>query len=172
MKFDLASPALSSRVAISTRVPLTVPSRRLRTIIAASLAVCLACGDSGRSTVDSAAGAIAANYRAALAVIDIDMGRHIDAEKKISDKTDDFARSDTIYASVHTSGTATGAAVVGRWTYQDDTVVDEKTDSVTTDGDARTVFYISRPGGLPAGRYTLHVFIDGKEVRAKEVTVE
>jgi hypothetical protein len=35
---------------------------------------------------------------AAFSVVDIDMGRHIDADKKISDKTDDFAPSDTIYA--------------------------------------------------------------------------
>ena len=35
----------------------------------------------------------------AFSVMDIDMGRHIDAEKKISDKTDDFAPKDTIEVS-------------------------------------------------------------------------
>lgn len=137
--------------------------------------VCLmlaaACEGPPRSTADSAAGAIASNVGTALAVLDVDMGRHVDAERKVSDKTDDFAPTDTVYASVHMSGTANNRAVVGRWTYGD-AVVDEKTDMVTTTGDARTVFYISRPGGLPAGKYTLHVLVDGKEVRAKDVTVK
>jgi hypothetical protein len=105
-------------------------------------------------------------------VIDVDMGRHIDAEKKISDKTDDFAPTDTIYASVHTSGTANNSAVVGRWTFENGSVVDEQTQNVTTNGDAYTEFHIVKPGGWPKGKYTLHVIIDGKEVRTKDVTVK
>ena len=100
------------------------------------------------------------------------MGRHADADRKTTDKTDDFAPSDTIYASVHTSGTANNGAIVGRWTFEDGTIVDEKTGSVTTNGDARTVFYIVKPGGFAKGKYTLHVLIDGKEVRTKNVTVK
>jgi hypothetical protein len=131
-----------------------------------------ACKQSERTVADSAAGAIAANVRTALAVIDVDMGRHIDAERKVSDKTDDFAPSDTIFGSVHTSGMANSSPVVGRWTFEDGTVVAEKTDDVTTRGDARTVFFITKPSGLPRGRYTLHVLIDGKEVRSKDVAVK
>jgi hypothetical protein len=141
--------------------------------VAASLLVAVvAFNQSKRTRTDSAAGAIEGNVRTALSVIDVDMGRHIDTERKISDKTDDFAPTDTIYASVHTSGTATNSPVVGRWTFQDGTVVDEKTDNVTTKGTARTVFYIAKPSGLPRGEYTLHVLVDGKEVRAKDVEVE
>ena len=131
-----------------------------------------ACTKSQRATADSAAGAVANRVGTALSVIDVDMGRHIDADRKISDKTDDFLPTDTIYASVHTSGTATNGAVVGRWTFQDGTVADEKTDTVTTNGDARTAFFIVKPGGLSRGRYTLHLLIDGKEVRTKDVTVK
>ena len=124
-----------------------------------------ACNKEQRATAESAA-------RTALSVIDVDMGRHVDLDKKITDKTDDFAPSDTIYASVHMSGSANNGAVVGRWTFADGTIVDEKTDSVTTNGDARTVFYIVKPGGFVRGKYTLHVLIDGKEVRTKDVTVK
>src|SRR5665811_83168 len=77
--------------------------------------------------------------RLGLAVIDVDMGRHFDDDKKISDKTDAFAPTDTIYASVHTSGVVTNAPLVGRWTFEDGTILDEKTDSITTTGDARTI---------------------------------
>lgn len=124
-----------------------------------------ACNKEQRATAESAA-------RTALSVIDVDMGRHVDIDKKIADKTDDFAPSDTIYASVHMSGSANNGAVVGRWTFADGTIVDEKTDSVTTNGDARTVFYIVKPGGFVKGKYTLHVLINGKEVRTKDVTVK
>lgn len=142
------------------------------TVVGSLILVAVACKQSERTSVDSAAGSIANTVQTALAVIDVDMGRHIDDEKKVSDKTDDFAPSDTIYASVHTSGTANNSLVVGRWTFQDSTMVDEKTDSVTTNGDGRTVFFITKPSGLTPGKYTLHVLVDGKEVRTKDVEVK
>lgn len=142
------------------------------TVVGSLILVAAACNQSERSKVDSAAGTIGNDIQTALAVIDVDIGKHVDTERKISDKTDDFAPSDTIYASVHTSGTANNNLVVGRWTFQDSTVVDEKTDSLTTSGDARTVFFITKPAGLTPGKYTLHVLVDGKEVRTKDVEVK
>jgi hypothetical protein len=148
-------------------------SRRASAIVTVAIVGAVAaCNREQRATADSAAGAIATTARTALAVIDVDMGRHVDAENKVTDKTDDFAPRDTIYASVHTSGTANNGVVVGRWTFEDGTVVDEKTDSVTTSGDARSVFYLIRPGGFAKGTYTLHVLVDDKEVRTKDVVVK
>jgi hypothetical protein len=113
-----------------------------------------------------------AGAQTALTLIGVDMGRHFDDDKKISDKTDIFAPNDTIYASVHTSGTANNGTVAGRWTFADGILLDEKTDSVTTKGDARSIFFIVKPGGFGTGKYTLHVLIDGREVRARDVTVK
>ncbi|HEY5440595.1 MAG TPA: hypothetical protein VIJ90_04855 [Gemmatimonadaceae bacterium] len=110
--------------------------------------------------------------RLGLAVIDVDMGRHFDDDKKISDKTDAFAPTDTIYASVHTSGVVTNAPLVGRWTFEDGTILDEKTDSITTTGDARTIFFIVKPSGFGTGKYSLHVLIDGKEVSTRDAAVK
>lgn len=150
--------------------------RQLRNVVAtvgmAGLAGLAACGQQEKATVDSAAGAVAQTVGTALSVIDVDMGRHVDADRQITDKTDDFAPTDTIFASVHTSGTANSGVIVGRWTFQDGSVVEEKTDTVTTAGDARSAFYIVKPGGLAKGEYTLHVLIDGKEVRTKDVDVK
>ena len=136
-----------------------------------ALSVLAGCNKEQRARADSAAGSVVDEGRVALSVIDIDMGRHVDAERKITDKSDDFTTADTIYASVHTSGTANNGSVVGRWTYQDGTVVDEKTNTVTTSGDARTVFSLVKPGGFAKGKYTLHIIIDGKEARTKDVNV-
>jgi hypothetical protein len=136
------------------------------------LLIAAGCTKEQQANVDTAAGAAAATVGTALSVIDVDMGRKIDAEQKISDKTDDFAPTDTIFASVHTSGTANASPVTGRWTFQDGAVVDEKTENVTTSGDAYTVFYIVKPAGFAKGKYTFRVIIDGREVRTKDVTVK
>src|SRR3954469_16454404 len=118
-----------------------------------------ACNKSQQRTSDSAAGAVGSSAGTALSVIDVDVGRRVDTDKKISDATDTFAATDTIYASVHTSGAAKNSEIVGRWTFQDGTVVDERADSVTTSGDGRTVFLIMSPAGLPRGTYTFHVLV-------------
>jgi hypothetical protein len=152
-----------------------LPSSLARATALLSIAVActvMACTKEQREDVGSATDSAAQTARAMLSVVDIDMGRHVDAEQKISDKTDEFAPTDTIYASVHTSGTANNNAVVGRWTFEDGTVADEKTHNVTTSGDARTVFSLLKPEGLKKGKYTLHVLIDGSEVRTKDVTVK
>jgi len=137
--------------------------------VAASIA---ACRNTPRNSTDSAAGTAGPLPGNALSLVDVDMGRHISGDRKISDATDDFAPTDTIYASVHTSGKATGAPVTGRWMFENGTVVDEKTDTVTTNGDAYSAFFIVKPGGLPTGKYTLHVFVNGAEVRSKAATVK
>jgi hypothetical protein len=103
---------------------------------------------------------------------DIDMGRHIGADKKISDKTDDFAPKDTIYASIHTKGGSAPTQLTARWTFQDSTVVAEDTQTVQPGVEADTEFHIVKAGGWPKGKYTVHVMAEGKEVKTKEVTVK
>jgi hypothetical protein len=137
-----------------------------------ALSAVAACSKQQRAKVDTATGSVESATRAALSVIDVDMGRRVAADSTITDKTDTFTPMDTVYASVHTSGTAQNGAVVGRWTFEDGSVVDEKTNTVTTSGDARTVFRLGKSGNLSKGRYTLHVIIDGKEVRSKDIAVK
>ena len=136
------------------------------------LGIVAACSKEQRAEIDTAAGSVESTTRAALSVIDVDMGRQLAADSTISDKTDTFAATDTVYASVHTSGTAQNGSVIGRWTFEDGSVVGEQTNTVTTNGDARTVFRLGKSGNLSKGRYTLHVIIDGKEVRSKDIAVQ
>ena len=56
--------------------------------------------------------------------------------------TDEFRRTDTIYVSVDTEGTAVGAALLARWTYEDGQVVDETTQTISPSGPAITEFHI------------------------------
>ncbi len=147
-------------------------SLRVATLVAVAFLATACKKNETPADTTAAASATTPAMPAAFNVIDVDMGRHIDAEKKISDKTDDFAPGDTIYASVHTSGAANNKAIVGRWTFENGTVVDERTETISPTGDAYTVFHIVKPGGWPKGKYTLHVMIDGAEARTKDVTVK
>jgi hypothetical protein len=128
------------------------------------------CNREQRADVDTAAGTVESTVRAALSVVNVDMGRRIGADSTIADETTDFTSKDTVFASVHTSGTAQNSAVVARWTSEDGSLVEETTNTVTTSGDARTVFRLSKQG-LSPGKYTLRILVDGKEARSKDFAV-
>lgn len=137
----------------------------------AVLALAGACAKNNGAVTDSASGATTPAVTA-LSVMDIDMGRHIGADKQISDKTDDFAPADTIYGSVHTTGSASGATMVGKWTFGNGAPVDERSQTISPTGDAYTEFHVVKGGGWPKGKYTLHIILNGTEVRTKDVTVK
>lgn len=109
----------------------------------------------------------------AVRVTDVELGRSIDAQGRIADNadTDDFARTDTIYVSVNTEGSAAGARLTARWTFEDGQVVDETSRTLSAGGPATTEFHISNPGGFPAGRYTVEIQLDGRTVETEEFTV-
>lgn len=102
----------------------------------------------------------------------IDMGRSLNADKTINDNTDSFKPNDTIYASIVTEGTAATATLKARWTYQEGQVVNETTQTITPNGDARTEFHISKPDGWPTGKYKLEVFLNGSSAATRDVEVE
>jgi hypothetical protein len=148
------------------------------TWIAAAMVVALsACGKDKGSSSASSGGAVAADTTSTAAtatvlrVADVTLGRHVDATKKVTDSTDTFAPRDEIYASVHTTGAHSGK-VTARWTFQDGQVVDERSENIAGTGDDHTEFHISKPSGWPAGKYTVHVLVDGNEVQTKDFTVK
>jgi len=131
-----------------------------------------ACTPDQRDTVDSAAGTAVDAARTALSVINVDLGKHLNAEKGIDNNEDTFAPTDTIYASVHTSGTAKEGQLTASWTFPDSSVIRQEADSSVAEGTMRQVFFITKPGGLAKGTYTFRAFVDGSEVRSKDVTVQ
>jgi hypothetical protein len=145
----------------------------LRATVLLACAVLLgACGKKDEAPAADTNNISMPDMPAGLQVMDIDMGKKIDAEKKISEKTDDFAPTDTIFASVHTTGAAANATMLARWTFQDGAVVDSASQTIAPTGDAYTEFHIAKASGFPKGKYTIHVMIDGKEVRTKDITVK
>ena len=148
----------------------------LGTLVCGALLAAGACKKESAATTDTttSAGAVSTPTPApaVVSVVDVDLGRAVGADKKITDKTDDFAPKDQIFASIHTTGTAPTTNLTARWTFENGTVVDERTENIASSGDAYTEFHIAKPSGWPKGKYTLHVLIDGKEVRTKDFTVK
>jgi hypothetical protein len=105
-------------------------------------------------------------------VTEVDLGRSLNADKTIGDKTDSFRPADTIYAAVVTEGSAATAALKTRWTYQDGQLVDESVRTIAPSGKATTEFHISKPDGWPPGKYKVEVFLDGASAGTKNFEIK
>jgi hypothetical protein len=111
---------------------------------------------------------------AGVTVTTINLGKSIDADKRIAAPMETFAKGDTIYVTVDTAGSGP-ATVKSKWTYTkggQTTVVKEDTQTITATGPAVTEFHISEPKGWPAGDYQVEVFIDDKSAGTKTFTVK
>lgn len=107
----------------------------------------------------------------AVSVAEIDLGRSV-SNARVTDKTDDFKATDTVYASVRTTGTSTSSNLMARWTFEDGQVVQESNQPIAPTGEAYTEFHISKPGGLPKGKYKVEVFLDNKSAGTKEFEIK
>ena len=137
----------------------------------AALVATAACNNRADDAAERDTGAAVETATAPLAVDEIRVGTAVGADKRVTTETDDFRPSDTIYASIRTSGTAQSANLVARWTYQDGQVVQEDTLAISPSGAETTEFHLSNPSGWPAGDYKLTVMLDGREVGKKDFEV-
>ena len=119
-------------------------------------------------TVDTAGAAAARAFK----VSDVKLGKSINADKTIKDNTDGFGVRDTIYASVKTEGSATGATLTARWTFQDGQVVEEQTQTINATGDAITEFHVMKATAWPAGNYKLSILLNGTEVETEDFEIK
>jgi hypothetical protein len=110
---------------------------------------------------------------AGISVGTISLGKAVGPDKRVSAPVETFAKGDTIYASVETTGAGT-ATLKAKWTYRkgdQTTPVDEQSQPITPAGPATTEFHVSKPTGWPAGQYQVEVFLDDKSVGVKNFTV-
>jgi hypothetical protein len=146
-------------------------ARRQAAAIACALLAVGACGKKSDQPATQSAGGAIAPASNTVQVADVTVGRGVSGDKRVANQTDTFAARDTIYASVHTTGTAPNTNLTARWTFQDGQVVDERSETISPNGDAYTEFHIAKPSGWPAGKYTLHVLVNGQETQTKDFTV-
>lgn len=134
-----------------------------------ALGACSKAEDARPADSPAAATPVTSEAPKPLEIGDIDMGRHIGPDQKITDKTDDFAPGDTIYAAVDTKNAGSGK-LTARWTSEAGTTV--KTDSMTVSptADATTAFWMVAPA--TTGKYTVHILLNDIEAKTKEITVK
>jgi hypothetical protein len=137
-------------------------------ILAASLTACKK-ADNATPAADSSLAPAPAP--ATLMVASVDLGRAIDAERRITAPTDDFSVRDTIYASVATTGEGNGV-LTADWTFEDGQVVEHSEQNVAATGPAVTEFHIAKATAWPAGKYRVVITLDGREVGNKEFEVK
>ncbi len=116
-----------------------------------------ATGTTGGTTLPSAS---------AVHVTDVQLGKALNADKRVQASTDTFAPTDTIFASVATSGAAPAATIVAKWTYQDGQTVKRDSRTIAPTGPAVTEFSIQKPDGWPKGAYQVEIAIDGQPATA------
>ena len=111
---------------------------------------------------------------AGVAVSTVSIGKAIGADKKVTAATDSFAKGDTFYASIDTTGAGT-ATLKAKWTYSRDgqtAVVKEDSMTVNATGPATHEFHVAKPDGWPLGDYEVAVSVDDKPAGTKKFSVK
>jgi hypothetical protein len=111
---------------------------------------------------------------APVSVAGITLGKAIGADKKVTAATDVFAKADTIYAVVETTGTG-NATLKAKWTYHKgdkSADVSEATSTIAATGPASTEFHVSKPSGWPPGDYQVEIMLGDKSAGTKKFTVK
>lgn len=140
---------------------------RNKSILVVLFAIVLATAACGRD--EGRPGTTAAGQRADVTVHEIQLGNQVDMGKSITTPMEVFNPSDTVYVSVRTSGVSAGTRLTARWTYEGGQVVDETSETISTDG--VTEFHISKPDGWPAGNYRVDILVNGVSKASKNFQV-
>ena len=110
---------------------------------------------------------------APVAFASLTVGDQIDAAtKNVLSSKKVFAKTDTIYAAVATTGTAANAVISAKWTYGDGQLVNEEAQTIAPTGPATTTFHIAKPDGWPVGSYKVEVTLNGAAVASESFEVQ
>ncbi|HTC28636.1 hypothetical protein [Dyella sp.] len=108
-------------------------------------------------------------------VATVTLGDTVTPDHKVRKEVLTFSPSQkTIYVSVDTSGTTTGATLNAKWSYLEGNgqLVTSTSQSITADGPATTTFRVVNPNLWPEGKYKVDISLDGKQVASKPFEVK
>lgn len=108
---------------------------------------------------------------APFSIVSVDLGNAVGADNRVTTAATSFARTDTIHASVNTSGDGAGKKLGAKWTYQDGQTVHEESRDMAG-ADTIYEFRIANPKGWPVGKYKVDVTVDGASMQAREFDVK
>lgn len=119
------------------------------------------------SSTAATAAAPAAAATVPLSVAKLTVGDAVNAAHAVTRPGDRFASDDkTIYASVATQGSTTGATLNAKWSYLEGSgqLISSTNQAIATAGPAITTFKVQNPDLWPAGKYQVEISLDGKAV--------
>lgn len=134
-----------------------------------------ATGSTAATPASAGTSAAATQAPAPFKVDAVTLGEAVTAGYKISKPGTTFAPTQsTIYTSVATSGSTTGATLSAHFSYlegkgQDVTTISQ---TIATDGPATTTFKLRNPNQWPAGKYKVEIAIDGKPVTSQTFEIK
>ena len=106
-----------------------------------------------------------------LRIIDIEIGRAIGPDNRVTEPTQEFRPDDTIYASVVMLGAAESATLKAKWMQVSGTLLDETVRTISPTGQTVTEFHLVQPRGWAKGRYRVEILLDGATVGEEEFRV-
>ena len=106
-------------------------------------------------------------------VSDIQVGKAVGSDKKVSNQTTDFGVRDTMYVAVVTDGAARDAKLTAKWTFNGKQVVKEDSQTISpTGGTNVTEFHVDKKTAWPKGKYTVEVLLNGISAGTKDLEVK
>lgn len=106
-------------------------------------------------------------------VSDIQVGKGVGSDKKVSDQTTSFGVRDTMYVAVITDGAAKDAKLTAKWTFNDKQVVKESSQTISpAGGTTATEFHIDKKSAWPVGKYKVEVMLNGVSAGTKDLEVK
>ena len=106
-----------------------------------------------------------------LRIIDVEIGRAIGPDNRVTERTEEFRPDDTIYASVVMLGTAESATLKAKWMQASGALVDETVRTISPSGETVAEFHLVQPRGWEKGRYRVEILLDGATVGEQEFLV-
>jgi hypothetical protein len=151
-----------------------------RLLVASLILAAVACGrDEEPGALPAAPPAVAPSPTAPPAasapvpfrVAAIQLGSAVAADERVASPGSRFEPTDTIYASVETEGCSPGVTLSARWSTEDGKLLDEASETIAPTGPAFTEFHLSKPSGLPAGRYKVEIAANGSPIGTKRFEI-
>lgn len=169
------APAAASTAAPAPAPAATAPapaSTAVKPAAASTAAVATAPAATPAATTAPAATPAAAS--APLSFSKLTLGNAVNNDHQVTKPGTSFATTDkTIYASVATDGSTSGAKLNAKWTYTEGAgvLVSNITQSISTDGPAVTTFKVQNPDLWPEGKYKVEISLDGKTVADQDFQI-
>jgi len=105
-------------------------------------------------------------------ITSMDLGKRLDADKKVVAPTAIFGVRDTIHLSIASEGAAPNVTLRALWKFEDGQVVADDAQLLAPTDVAQSEFHILKNSPWPKGKYSVEVFTDTTSAGRKEFIVQ